>query len=252
MIRTEVIVWVSVALLLLFAFVLMPTHERFIDKSGREVDVDPNAPPKPEWLKPIDERTGKREDFWGSFFSPTREKLTTSSPQTPAPTYSPQPPPPLSGVQLAPRPSTAQPTISSTLGSAPPSMSGLTTDPNAPHSANMPWINANISLPPAPGTSPLSQVLSQGLSFLQTVAKNETDPATKNLLTNVSTAVQNATAPPSSSSTTVSTLAPVNAPSTLGTTSPYPDLFGPGPTVKRGSLVSCTCASQSGECPVHP
>lgn len=235
MIRTEVIVWVSVALLLLFAFVLMPTHERFIDKSGREVDVDPNAPPKPEWLKPISERTGKREDFWGSFFSPTREKMEAV------------PPPPRSGVELAPHPSTAQPTISSTLGSAPPSVSGLTTDANAPHSPNTPWINANISLPPAPGTSPLSQVVNQGLSFLQTVAKNETDPATKNLLTNVSTAVQNATAPPS-----VSTPAPVNAPSTLGTTSPYPDLFGPGPTVKRGSLVACTCASQSGECSVHP
>jgi hypothetical protein len=245
MIRTEVIVWVSVALLLLFAFVLMPTHERFIDKSGREVDVDPNAPPKPEWLKPISERTGKREDFWGSFFSSSREKMTGGTSQqsgTPPP-----PPPQLSGVQVLPHPSTAQPTISSTLGSAPPSMSGLATNPNAPQPNNQPWINANISLPPPPGTSPLSQVLSQGLSFLQTVAKNETDPATKNLLTNVSTAVQNATAPPS-----VSTPAPVNAPSTLGTTSPYPDLFGPGPTVKRGSLVSCTCASQSGECPVHP
>uniref|UniRef100_A0A6C0CIN3 Uncharacterized protein n=1 Tax=viral metagenome TaxID=1070528 RepID=A0A6C0CIN3_9ZZZZ len=79
MIRDEVLFWGAAVLLVFFAFVMMPAHERFRDAQGREVDVSPNAPPKPEWLKPINERTGKREGFWGlfsSFFTPTREKMT--------------------------------------------------------------------------------------------------------------------------------------------------------------------------------
>ena len=79
MIRDEVIFWGAAILLVIFAFVLMPAHERFKDAQGRETDVSPDAPPKPEGLKPINERTGKREGFWGSitsFFSPSREKMT--------------------------------------------------------------------------------------------------------------------------------------------------------------------------------
>ena len=82
MIRDEVIFWGAAILLVFFAFVLMPAHERFKDAQGREVDVSPDAPPKPEWLKPINERTGKREGFWSSitsFFSPSREKMTNST-----------------------------------------------------------------------------------------------------------------------------------------------------------------------------
>ena len=78
MIRDEVIFWGAAILLVFFAFVLMPAHELFKDAQGREVDVDPNAPPKPEWLNPINERTGKREGFWG-FFAPSREKMTNST-----------------------------------------------------------------------------------------------------------------------------------------------------------------------------
>jgi hypothetical protein len=60
MIRSKVMTWAAVALLLFFAFVLMPAHERFRDAGGRETDVSPDAPPLPEWLKPVDERTGKK------------------------------------------------------------------------------------------------------------------------------------------------------------------------------------------------
>jgi len=83
MIRDEVIFWGATILLVIFAFVLMPAHERFKDAQGRETDVSPDAPPKPEGLKPINERTGQREGFWGSitsFFSPSREKMTGGTP----------------------------------------------------------------------------------------------------------------------------------------------------------------------------
>ena len=82
MIRDEVIFWGAAILLVFFAFVLMPAHERFKDAQGRETDVSPDAPPKPEGLKPINERTGQREGFWSSitsFFSPSREKMTNST-----------------------------------------------------------------------------------------------------------------------------------------------------------------------------
>jgi hypothetical protein len=52
--------WGAIALLVLFAFFVMPAHEYFKDAYGRETDVSPDAPPTPEWLIPIDERTGKR------------------------------------------------------------------------------------------------------------------------------------------------------------------------------------------------
>lgn len=53
--------WASVALLLFFAFVLMPAHERFTGAGGRVQDVSPDAPPVPQWLKPLNERTNKKE-----------------------------------------------------------------------------------------------------------------------------------------------------------------------------------------------
>ena len=61
MIRDSVLAWGSVALVIILAFILIPTYERFKDAQGREVDVDPNAPPMPEWLKPLNARTGVRE-----------------------------------------------------------------------------------------------------------------------------------------------------------------------------------------------
>jgi len=61
MMRRETLMWASVVALLFFAFVLMPAHERFKGEGGREVDVSPDAPPVPEWLKPLNARTNKKE-----------------------------------------------------------------------------------------------------------------------------------------------------------------------------------------------
>jgi hypothetical protein len=63
MISDTTLLWATVGLFFFLAFVLLPTYERFVDKNGKETDVDPNAPPMPDWLKPIDERTGKREKY---------------------------------------------------------------------------------------------------------------------------------------------------------------------------------------------
>jgi len=56
MMRRNVILWVSSILLVLFAFFLMPANEYFKDAQGRETDVSPDAPPTPEWLKPVKTR----------------------------------------------------------------------------------------------------------------------------------------------------------------------------------------------------
>ncbi len=53
MIRDSVLAWATLILVIALAFVLMPTYERFKDASGKEVDVSPNAPPTPDWLKPL-------------------------------------------------------------------------------------------------------------------------------------------------------------------------------------------------------
>jgi hypothetical protein len=53
MMRRNAILWASIILLVLFAFAVMPAHEYFIDSTGKVVDVDPNAPPTPEWLKSV-------------------------------------------------------------------------------------------------------------------------------------------------------------------------------------------------------
>lgn len=60
MIRDPVLLWASVGLILVLAFILLPTYERFKDASGRDVDIAPGAPAIPEELIPIDERTGEK------------------------------------------------------------------------------------------------------------------------------------------------------------------------------------------------
>lgn len=55
-----------VILLFVLAFFLFPAYEHFKDAQGREVDVDPNAPPKPDWLKSRDPSTGEIENFVSS------------------------------------------------------------------------------------------------------------------------------------------------------------------------------------------
>jgi hypothetical protein len=49
----------GILLLVLLGLVLIPAYEHFKDGQGRETD----APPKPDWLKPINPRTGVREKF---------------------------------------------------------------------------------------------------------------------------------------------------------------------------------------------
>ena len=62
MMRRNAILWASIILVVLFAFALMPAHEYFKDAQGRETDVSPNAPSLPDWLQPVDERTGKKKN----------------------------------------------------------------------------------------------------------------------------------------------------------------------------------------------
>ena len=50
MIRSEVMAWIAILLIIVFAFVLIPVHERFVDAQGRYTDVSPNAPPRPSWM----------------------------------------------------------------------------------------------------------------------------------------------------------------------------------------------------------
>ena len=50
MIRSEVMGWATIFLVILFAFVLLPVHERFVDAQGRYTDVSPNAPARPSWM----------------------------------------------------------------------------------------------------------------------------------------------------------------------------------------------------------
>jgi len=50
MIRSEVMAWTAILLIILFAFVLIPVHERFTDSQGRYTDVSPNAPARPSWM----------------------------------------------------------------------------------------------------------------------------------------------------------------------------------------------------------
>jgi hypothetical protein len=42
--------WAAILLVIVFAFVLMPVHEQFVDAQGRYTDVSPNAPARPSWM----------------------------------------------------------------------------------------------------------------------------------------------------------------------------------------------------------
>ena len=91
MIRDYVLAWASILLVAMLAFILMPSYERFKDEEGREVDVDPNAPPMPEWLKSKDPR---KETFQTNV--PVSVTTQPSSPsQVAAQTIRLPPPPPI-------------------------------------------------------------------------------------------------------------------------------------------------------------
>jgi hypothetical protein len=175
MIRDEVIFWGAAILLLLFAFVLMPAHERFKDAQGRETDVSPDAPPKPEALKPINERTGKREGFWGSitsFFTPSREKMTRSKEAA-------------QDFQNYLNTTASNETPQNTSNMQPP-LSGVT----ALQSDTPPQFNTDSTLGATTGTTGMEKTLTQGdlqeaqVRFIQMLIGNEPDQATKRGLAN--------------------------------------------------------------------
>ncbi len=92
MIRDNVLLYSTVGLVVALAFILLPTYERFKDAEGNEVDVDPNAPPVPSELIPIDERTGKKvapgfnPTEYSDFLSGKEGFETLSGVPTPKPT----------------------------------------------------------------------------------------------------------------------------------------------------------------------
>lgn len=172
MIRDEVIFWGAAILLVLFAFVLMPAHERFKDAGGRETDVSPDAPPKPEGLKSINARTGQREGFWSSitsFFSPSREKMRSKDAAKDFQDY-------LDKIAFN---ETAQNT--STGSATMPPLSGVT----AQQSSTPPQFNTDSTLGSTTGTTGMERTLTQGdlqeaqARFIQTLVGNEPDQATK-------------------------------------------------------------------------
>ena len=213
MIRSEVMAWAAILLVIVFAFVLMPIHEQFVDARGRYTDVSPNAPARPSWMS-----------------APTTGSLVSASSIRPVDTstaYSRTAPPitrlgaPTSNMGSAPvgagssnltllqSPTASAPRITSTLGVGDPSLSGM----NASYTSGI--------IPPT--GSPWA-----GLQTFTQMAAEVTDPAFQ---------AQTRPTPP------LGTLRPVE---------PEMGLFGPGPNVLRKDLVSCTCASQAAGCSVHP
>lgn len=271
MIRDEVIFWGAAILLVVFAFVLMPAHEYFRDSYGREVDVDPNAPPKPEWLKPINERTGKIEGFW-DFFSPTREKMTDA---------------PLSGITAQQSSTPPQYNTDSTLGST-TGTTGMehTMTTGDLQQAQVRFIQTMISNEPDQATK-LS--LGNGLANLREVVKGAPPSVTNIPLGSMEMAVYKAltilpirytysqfvlayrtaggvNASPENIVYMVQNIPPgfnpvIAARPTVSNVSQAmsdmsapipPDLYGPGPNVLRSALKSCSCASsKSSGCPIH-
>jgi hypothetical protein len=271
MIRDEVIFWGAAILLVVFAFVLMPSHERFKDAQGREVDVDPNAPPKPEWLKSTNPRTGKIEGFW-EFFSPSREKMIDA---------------PLSGITAQQSSTPPQFTTDSTLGST-TGTTGMeyTMTTGDLQEAQVRFIQTMISNEPDQATK-LS--LGNGLANLQAVVKGAPPSVTNIPLGSMEMAVYNALTnvpgtytysqfvlayrkaggvssspenivfmvqniPTRFKAVVAARPAVSNVSQVMSDMSAPipPDLYGPGPNVLRSALKSCSCASsKSSGCPIH-
>jgi hypothetical protein len=269
MIRDEVLFWGAAILLVLFAFVLMPAHERFKDAQGRETDVSPDAPPKPEALKPINARTGKREGFW-NLFGWGREGLAN---------------PPLSGVTAQQSSTPPQFNTDSTLG-ATTGTTGMekTLTQGDLQEAQVRFIQMLIGNEPDQATK---RGLANGVAVLQQLARSAPTSVTNVPIGSFEKAVYNSlTGAPSSytykqfamayqlaggvnaSSQNIVQMvqaipvginmtmpAPqvvtnVSQMSDMGPLTP-PDLYGPGPNVLRSALKSCSCASQTSGCQIH-
>lgn len=110
MIRDSVLAWATLLLVVAFAFIVIPTYEHFKDASGKEVDVDPNAPPMPDFLKPQSGATKPTTQMPSIRPEPP---VQTVAPPTPLPPVSATPPvsvaadqkglpPPVSNVSTTP------------------------------------------------------------------------------------------------------------------------------------------------------
>ena len=227
MIRSEVMGWATIFLVVIFAFILIPVHEQFTDAQGRYTDVSPNAPARPSWMggptrdaivqpgsvRPVDtstaySRTAPQVAALGAPMSniPSAPVTGVGAGSGSRPSTSNTP---ASNLQLLPSPTAAAPRVTSTLGTADPSISGM----NSAYTSGI--------IPPTGSPWP-------GLQTMTEMAANVINPAFQ---------AQRHPNPP------LGTLAP---------TTPDTGLFGPGPNVLRKNLVACTCASQAAGCPVHP
>jgi len=216
MIRSEVMGWTAIFLIVIFAFVLIPTHERFTDAQGRYTDVSPNAPARPSWMGgPITDAIVQpgsvRSVDTSTAYSRTAPQVAAlgapmsnmaSAPVTGVGTSS--------NLVMLPPPVSAAPRVTSTLGTTDPSISGMNGTYNS-------------------GIIPPSGSPWEGIRGLTTeMASVPTNPVFD---------AQTYPNPP------LGNLRPVE---------PDTGLFGPGPNVLRKNLVACTCASQSAGCSVHP
>lgn len=289
MIRTDVILWVSVLLVILFAFVLLPIHERFTDAKGRQTDVSPDAPAKPEWLKPISESGGKKEGFW-NFPTWKRESMTNGTPtradvenltESFLSTLIANETDPMIKANL-------QQTLTDSINNfanvspdnkaLPPNSSQMDTytalqsiqgnpdystfskviqtmPPLTPTPNNVPVLISYLTkaiVHPAVGPAPVGGVA------LAPVPMQPPPPSHLHLLPSPTAPAPRITstlgvAPPSLSGMhatyTSGIIAPQGTPWAAAVAPP--DLYGPGPTVQRGALQGCSCASQAGSCPVH-
>jgi len=208
--------WAAIFLIVIFAFVLLPTHERFTDAQGRYTDVSPNAPPRPSWMggptrdaivqpgsvRPVDTSTAYSRTAPQVAALGAPASNMPSAPVTEVGTSS--------NLVILPSPVSAAPRVTSTLGTTDPSISGMNGTYNS-------------------GIIPPSGSPWEGLRGLTTeMASVPTNPAFD---------AQTHPNPPLGN---------------LRPTEPDTGLFGPGPYVLRKNLVACTCASQATGCSVHP
>lgn len=216
MIRPEVMGWATIFLVIIFAFVLLPSYERFTDAQGRYTDVSPNAPPRPSWMggptrDAIVQPGSVKSVDTSTEYSRTAPPVTRMG----APTSNMSSAPVVgvgtsSNLVILPPPVSAAPRVTSTLGTTDPSISGMDGTYNS-------------------GIIPPSGSPWEGIRGLKTeMASVPTNPAFE---------AQTYPTPP------LGNLRPVE---------PDTGLFGPGPNVLRKNLLACTCASQAAGCSVHP
>jgi hypothetical protein len=258
MFRDDVIFWGTIILIIFFAFVLMPAHEYFKDAQGREVDVDPNAPPKPDWLKPIDERTGKRE----AFDNPPLSGVSAIQSGTP-PSYSTTSTLGETTGVTGMEPVLTQGDLAAAQVRFIQLLIGNETDQSTKNALNnglrtlqqivrsSPTSVSNVPLGSADkllyrtfiGAPPSYTYKQFEHAFKSAGGVNASSENIVTMVDNIPDGFNIATPPPPAPSN-------VSQMSTMGGLV-APDLYGPGPYIARSALQGCSCASQSRGCPIH-